>query len=165
MAADFVLVGADEGELPAVRTAIDRLPPSARVRYDGPLPMGESVDRLACASVVVLPSQADTFPMVLLEAMSHGVPIICMRSCGLADEIEAAGAGLVVPDGDSDAAARALSRLLADPSLRERMGRAGRELVSARYSIAAIGDQLEQIYAAAPCQHRSAATQPGRGHA
>jgi glycosyltransferase involved in cell wall biosynthesis len=143
VAADFALVGADEGELPAVREAMAGLP---QVRYEGPAPMQGSLERLRRASLLVLPTDADTFPMVLLEAMSVGVPVVCMTSCGLAPAVQAAGAGLVVPDGDDDAAAQAVARILADPRAAAAMGRAGRALVEREYSIAAVAGRLEDLY-------------------
>jgi glycosyltransferase involved in cell wall biosynthesis len=141
--ARFTLVGADEGELPAVRAAMAGLPD---VTYEGPAPMQGSLERLRRASVLVLPTDADTFPMVLLEAMSVGVPVVCMTSCGLAPAVLAAGAGLVVPDGDDDAAAQAVARILGDPATAAAMGRAGRALVEREYSISAVAARLEDLY-------------------
>ncbi len=155
--ADFAMVGADEGELPAVRAAMTALSPDVGVRYEGPMPMGDSSSRLRQASVLVLPSDADTFPMVLLEAMAVRVPVVCMQSCGLAADVVSAGAGLVVPDADPDAAAAAVAELLSDPARAAEMGRAGRRLVADRFSIGAVAQELEGTYAAAAAQAGSPA--------
>ena len=150
LAADFVLVGADEGELPAVRAAIDRLPPGARVRYEGPLPMAQSAEPAgpgerpgAALRRGHLPDGAAGGDVGRRSGCLHAV----LRSGGRTSS--ARGRAWWYRTATATRRRTRWSALLSrTPFRRERMGQAGRELVSSRFSIAAIGEQLEAIYAA-----------------
>ncbi|HSS61776.1 MAG TPA: glycosyltransferase family 1 protein [Candidatus Limnocylindrales bacterium] len=76
------------------------------------------------ASVLAFPSLYEGFGLPLLEAMAHGVPAV-VGSTGALPEL-AAGAALAVDAEDSNAIAGALERLLAEQSLRDRLGEEGR---------------------------------------
>lgn len=99
----------------------------------------------AAADFCVFPTSGDTFGMVPLEAMAHGLPVIVSsgRHCGFAHYVTHGVDALVLDDpGDADALAKAMGRLLAEPELRERLAGSGRALarrmgwdgVAARYS-------------------------------
>jgi glycosyltransferase involved in cell wall biosynthesis len=76
------------------------------------------------ADAFVFPSRADTLPLVILEAMASGLPVIASRVGGIPYQITSEN-GILVPPGDSDALARAMEKLAGDPEARLRMGRAG----------------------------------------
>jgi glycosyltransferase involved in cell wall biosynthesis len=80
-----------------------------------------------------------------LEAASCGKVIVIPDEVGIRDRI-AAGNGVGVPVGDVSALAAALKRLLADPHLRTRMGRAGRALVESRYSWRSVASRFQVLY-------------------
>jgi glycosyltransferase involved in cell wall biosynthesis len=83
-------------------------------------------------AVFVLPSRYEGFPNSLLEAMALGVPCVATRCPTGPEEIVTDGVdGLLVPVEDPGALAAAIDRLLGDPELRERLGRAARERVRA----------------------------------
>jgi glycosyltransferase involved in cell wall biosynthesis len=81
------------------------------------------------AQVLCLPSRREGVPLVLLEAMSFGLPVIATPVGGIPDFVSPEENGLLVPPGDVDALAGAISTLAADPALRARLGAAGRERV------------------------------------
>jgi glycosyltransferase involved in cell wall biosynthesis len=96
--------------------------------------------------LLAMPSLYEGFPYVLLEALCAGVPIVCtpvggVREAGLADGVH----GFIVPFGDRDALADRLCRLIADPDLRQAMGRRAQEL-SAHLSLDEMIDRLEATY-------------------
>jgi glycosyltransferase involved in cell wall biosynthesis len=72
------------------------------------------------AAVFVLPSVAENFPMVLLEAMAAGLPIVTTRGTGCADVV--GDAAMLVEPGESDGLRAALGRLLGDLELRRALG-------------------------------------------
>ena len=84
---------------------------------------------LGACSLFALPSQVDTFGIVLLEAWLHSKPVIGANAGGIPDLVEHEKTGLLVPFGDAGALAVAIRRLLAEPGLAARMGSAGHQLV------------------------------------
>jgi glycosyltransferase involved in cell wall biosynthesis len=81
---------------------------------------------MRAADLVVFPSRYDPFGLVITEAMSSGRPIVTASTAGAACLVEE-GCGVVLDDPeDVPGLARALTRLVCDPALRERMGERGR---------------------------------------
>ncbi len=143
----FSLVGPDEGEGPNVERAIGDLAPNGRITWQGPIAREETLARMAQAAVYVLPSVDEPFPMSVLEALSAGLPVIVTNSCGLADEIDSGGVGIVVSNGVDDLA-DAIRRLLADSALRLKMGERAKALAEQKFSMAAVAETLASAYGA-----------------
>lgn len=83
-------------------------------------------DLLAAADIVCLSSHTEATPMVLLEAMALGKPIVATRVGGNAEIVVDGETGLLVPPGDVDRFAAALVGLARDPAAREALGAAAR---------------------------------------
>lgn len=118
-----------------------------RIRYLGKVSAQEKADALAACDVFCMPSLSEILPTVYLEAWSHGKPVIGGRAHGLPELVEGNGAGFAAGQEPSEVADR-LSRLLAEPELRARLGRAGRELVERNYTVDAVAGSLERLYTA-----------------
>jgi glycosyltransferase involved in cell wall biosynthesis len=88
----------------------------------------------ARAAVVVVPSRREGFGFAAHEAMANGRAVVAWDVGGLSDAIEDGVTGLLVPPRDVVALRAALSRLLADPALRERLGAAARAKAAAELS-------------------------------
>jgi len=98
-----------------------------RVRFTGPR-TGADLDRAyAAADLLVLPSRAETYGMVVTEALARGVPVLASEVGGVSEALGEGGAGLLVPPGDAAALGAALRRWLSDAELRARLRRAARE--------------------------------------
>lgn len=97
-----------------------------RVHFLGLL--DDALPVMAQADLLLLPSREDPFPLVVLEAIELGLPVVCFEGAGGASEIAARGAGLAVPYLDTDAMAERAGQLLRDPGARERLAEAGRAL-------------------------------------
>ena len=123
-----------------------------RVRLRGAQP--HEVVRAAYerASIFVLPcvvaedGDRDGIPVVLLEAMASGVPVVSTSVVGIPELIRSGREGLIVPPNDARALAHALTQLLADATSRERLARAARARIEERYSIDRSADQLLAIF-------------------
>jgi glycosyltransferase involved in cell wall biosynthesis len=92
----------------------------------------------ARASVVVVPLVETDFQAgitVALEAMAMGKAVVVTETSGRSDAVVDGVTGLVVPNGDPSALRDAISRLMARPDERARLGRAARELVVGRYGL------------------------------
>ncbi|MGY1633571.1 glycosyltransferase family 4 protein [Geodermatophilus sp. SYSU D01186] len=81
---------------------------------------------LDAADVFVLPSRHEGMPLVALEAMEAGLPVVATRVIGSEEVVVDGRTGALVRPGDPQALGAALARLLADPGLRRRQGAAGR---------------------------------------
>lgn len=102
--------------------------------------------RMAAAHLIVLPSRAETLPMVLLEAMSVGRAFIA-TDVGDVPSLEAGGAGVLVPIGNAEELAASTVRLLADRPALAAMGAAGHELCRERFDVDAVVGRLQAVYA------------------
>lgn len=107
---------------------------------------GDPIAVLRAADVFVLPSWAESFPYVILEAMSVGLGIISTDVGGTSEALEHGRTGLLVPAGDSDAMSSALTQLLDDPGLRRRLGDAAHRVVEERFTRATMVDGVAQVY-------------------
>lgn len=119
----------------------------ANVRFAGLLDadaMGELYRRARC---VVVPSHwFEGCPLVVLEAMAHGVPVVASRLGGLPELVREEETGLLVAARDGAATARAIERLWADPALARRLGAAGRRRAGAEHGEALYVQRLLEIY-------------------
>ncbi|SDH84475.1 Glycosyltransferase involved in cell wall bisynthesis [Actinokineospora alba] len=120
----------DPGYVEDLRLLIERHHLADRVTLDGPR-SGGSLDRAyASADLLVLASRAETYGMVVAEALARGIPVLATAVSGVPDTLGQAPAGgtpgLLVPPGDTDALAAALRRWLADPDLRRDLRRSAR---------------------------------------
>jgi glycosyltransferase involved in cell wall biosynthesis len=87
------------------------------------------------ADIFVLPTRADTYSMVCLEAMAMGLPVIISNVGGISDIVVEGTTGFLVPPDDPAVLLDRLRRLLADPRLRLRMGKEGRKRVEERFDL------------------------------
>ncbi|MFY7070441.1 glycosyltransferase family 4 protein [Nocardiopsis changdeensis] len=105
-------------------------PLGGRVSLPGPLTGADLDAAYAAADLLVLPTRAETYGMVVTEALARAVPVLASGVGGVPEALgrDRAGArpGLLVPPGDPDALARALRLWLTDPALRERLRRSAR---------------------------------------
>ena len=97
------------------------------------------------AALLVCPSYRENFGMSVAEAMAAGLPVIVSDRVNINDDIESAGAGLVV-ERKVSTLADAIGRLMADADERMRMGMAGRRLVQESYSPRAVGRAMIDAY-------------------
>lgn len=101
------------------------------------------------AAVVVVVSQAEGLPNVLLEAMAHGKAVVATPVGGIPTLITHGETGLLVPPRDAVALRVALERILEDPSYRRSLGIAARERVERYCSWQRVTDATLGVYAGA----------------
>jgi glycosyltransferase involved in cell wall biosynthesis len=85
-------------------------------------------------------------PLVLLEALVRGRPVVATAVGGVADVVEDGVTGTLVPPGDAPALAAALEQLQRKADRAWRMGRAGAERVRERFTWPAVIDEFESVY-------------------
>jgi glycosyltransferase involved in cell wall biosynthesis len=137
----LVLIGYTTGDPVA---ALGDLPSGARVLSDWPHAAVLSAWKRSLFGVV--PSVwAEPFGIVAIEAMAAGRPLVASSTGGLQDIVDDGRTGFLVAPGDERQLSAAMSRLVEDAALRERMGAAGLKRV-ARFREAAVVPQIERLY-------------------
>jgi glycosyltransferase involved in cell wall biosynthesis len=132
--ARVVIVG--EGpERPALERLARDLGVGDRLSLPGAVGQDEITSWFADADIFCLPSLAEGVPIVLMEAMACGLPVVAPRIMGIPELVEDGRSGSLVTAGRADELATALARQLADPEARRRMGAAGRERVLAEFEV------------------------------
>ena len=116
-----------------------------KVRFSGALYGEEKKEAYRQADVFVHPTREDCFPLVILEAMSAGLPVVASEEGGIPDEVVDGTTGLLCRKGDAESLARCLETLLTDASVRRRMGEAGRERYETHFRKACFEARLLQI--------------------
>ncbi len=111
----------------------------AGVRSDVP-------ELLAAADVFALSSHHEGLPITILEAMAAGLPVVTTDVGGCAEAVQDGITGLVVPPNSPKLLAKAVMRILGDPSMGGRMGAAGRDRVVKHFSVDRFVEQHEQFY-------------------
>ena len=104
---------------------------SEAVGFVAPSELGAYYER---AAVVVCPSRREGYGVVAREAMAYGRPVVATAVGGLVDAVEDGVTGCLVPAGDRRALRMAIAEVLADDTLRRRLGAAAREAARERFS-------------------------------
>lgn len=144
----LLVVGDGSERAPFERTLaqhglIDQAEFTGAVSYSAVPPLFQKID------ILVVPTETtkrirEQFGRVIVEAMASGVPVIG-STCGAIPEVIDA-AGLVFPEGDANALAQALRKLLADPELRTRLARDGRRRAEQHYTWERVAEQTYELY-------------------
>lgn len=87
----------------------------------------------------------ECFPLVILEAMMYGLPVISTDEGGIRDEVKDGKNGFVVKPQDATAIADAIGRLLDDKAMRERMGEEGRRIFKERFTMKCFENNIKRI--------------------
>ncbi|MFL5738440.1 MAG: glycosyltransferase family 4 protein [Actinomycetota bacterium] len=120
-----------------------------RVALLGGLPPSELGEIYREADVLVLPTVSDTFPLVALEAMACGTPVIASRVSGLPEMVEDWQTGFLVKPGDIGQLAMGIRFLTGDAALRDRMGANGRRRVVAGFRWPLVAERYLCLYRSA----------------
>jgi N-acetyl-alpha-D-glucosaminyl L-malate synthase BshA len=111
--------------------------------------VGERADLpalLAGAAVFLLPSASESFGLAALEALACGVPVVACDVGGLPEVVADGEVGFLHRVGDVAAMAASTARLLDDPALRARLGRAARARAETHFQVEPAVDRYETIY-------------------
>jgi glycogen(starch) synthase len=138
-----VIAGSDGGVESDVRAVAARLRPGVSVLFPGRLVREDVAALLTIADVVVVPSRAESFGLVALEALAYGKRLVASRVGGLAELLSPDVAELVA-QGDVTALASAITRSLARGTLTPRELDDAQRIV-AGHSWGAIARQYEQL--------------------
>jgi len=122
---------------------------NTNIEYVGVKQGKELVEEMQKASVMVLPSlpHMESFGMVLIEAMACQTPVIGTRIGGIPEVIREGVDGFIVPPEDSNALALAISKIVSDKELANRMGQRGAEKVREQFTWDTRVDLTQEVFA------------------
>ncbi len=146
---DFLLhlVGAATAELSAegCQQEIEKRGLQNLIAYHGRQYRNDKEERFREAQAFVHPTLDDCFPLVLLEAMQHRLPIIATPVGAIPDLVSDGDNGLLVPENDPQALANAMLQFIANPELAQKMGRQGNTRYLQSYTRQAFESNLLSI--------------------
>lgn len=116
------------------------------VRFTGGLDPAGVKSEYAKADIFILPSFAEGVPVVLMEAMASGVPVISTRITGIPELIESGKDGLLVPPSDVDSLVEAILQLITRPDLRRTMSEEARRKVLGLYNLNLNGPEMGRLF-------------------
>lgn len=143
--ARLVMIG-DGPERPALQAQAGAHGLAEAVTFTGTQTQDEVAAHLSRADLLALPSFAEGVPVVLMEAMAAGLPVVTTRIAGIPEMVENGVSGWLVPPGDLDTLVDRLDALLSDPAGRAAMGAAGRDKVCREYAISHEAAWLAQLF-------------------
>jgi glycosyltransferase involved in cell wall biosynthesis len=139
----FLIVGGGPDEAP-LRERAEGLGISDVVRFAG---FRDDVHACyAAMDISVLTSLSEGLSITLLESMGHRLPVVVTAVGGNPEVVVEEETGFLVPPGDAARFAQRVVRLARDPSLRERMGQAGRERVERHFRLEQVADRYLSLY-------------------
>jgi glycosyltransferase involved in cell wall biosynthesis len=140
----LILVG-DGPRSEAMRQLAEQLGITGQVRFLGH--RNDILDLLEAADAFLLTSRSEGVPQAVTQALGRGLPVVATRVGGVPELILQERTGLLAAAEDVAGIAAALARLSQDPALAARLGAAGREHVQRHFSLDAMLDATEQLFA------------------
>jgi glycosyltransferase involved in cell wall biosynthesis len=140
----LLFVGREGDASEGVRRRVREAGLTESVLFSGPC--SEVPDLLRLCDVYVSASHEEGFSNSILEAMASGLAIVATSVGGTPEQIDDNTTGLLVPPGDPERLAAALSRLLQDGGLRSRLAAAAREDAVARFSLERLAESVAALY-------------------
>ncbi len=146
--AEFLIVGepgqGDEAYVEQLRLMAQNLRVAEHVRFTG---FVEDLPTMLTAfDIIAAPSDNEAFSLALVEAMASGCAVVATRVGGMAEIVEDGITGLLIERDNAWSLIAALSRLLTDKRLREKIGSVGRASVIERFDRRSVIDRIERLY-------------------
>lgn len=145
IADDLIIIGSGPCEKP-LKDLVISYNISDRVKFIPFLPSSKYRDFLSKCKVFVLPSEAEAFGVVIIEAMASGKPVIASNIIGPKDIITHGHDGFLFEKGTVDELKKYLELCLSDEKLRDEIGNNARKTVEKRYTFDKITDQYLSLF-------------------
>ncbi len=146
--ARLLLAGSRTSDTGLLKEEVHRLagPHAGRVTFRESFPEAEKAALFAACDMLVLPSQEESFGIVLLEAWACRKPVIGLRGGAIPTIISEGEDGLLADPRPPAALAQAITHLLAHPEQGRRLGQAGYQKVKNNYTWEIVADKFRQVY-------------------
>ena len=147
---EFVVVGEDHSRGGQYRARLERLVSqsnlSGRVHLLGRVGEDRLMRVMASLDLLVSASRSEAFGMAMVEALACGVPVVANATEGAREIVEDGATGMLVPVGDVDALAFAITSLLEDDARRHTFGARAQEVARERFDLARMVEATERVY-------------------
>jgi glycosyltransferase involved in cell wall biosynthesis len=143
--ATFTIAGPDQGEERAVRSSIAAAEATGRFRVLGGVEHDALMGLLSKSTAMVLPSIDEPYPMIVVEALSMGVPTIVTKNTGIRKLLADADAALLA-DPVAEDIAIAMQKVIGDAALRASLSARGRKLYESAWQPASLAKRLAALY-------------------
>lgn len=143
---DIDVIGPDRGMRVVIEERLQVLGLSGRLHFHGACTPTEIADLLRQEDALCLPTFAEGLPIVLMEAMAIGVPVVTTYIAGIPELAEDGTTALVVPAAEPEQLADALERVLTDGDLRTRLVENAAERVRSNHDIRRTSSQLAALF-------------------
>lgn len=153
----LVIAGNDMGSGAALRRLTHTLGLASRTLSVGLLRDRDRLDALAAAAVVAYPSRDEVFGLVAAEALLCGAPVVVSHDSGCGEVVGTVGGGLVVPYGDDEQLAAAITAMVRAQTLWRERARIAAGRVRRLFGVATVCAQLEGVYADVVARKRAEA--------
>jgi glycosyltransferase involved in cell wall biosynthesis len=117
-----------------------------RVIFTGFVPKDDLKHLYTAADFFVLPSLAEGLPLVMLEALASGTPVVASRVAGIPDIISDGYNGFLVPPKDVDTLSKVIQQLADSSELRRKMGDNARQVVNEQFSWKRVAEEVLRVY-------------------
>ena len=141
----FIIAGPDEGELASTVDEIQINSLEGRVSVIGAVTRSRAAELMDEADVYVLPSFGEIFPMTAIEAFQSQTPTVVTESLGIAGDCSRYQAAIVT-DGSPEALAQAVSDILTQPQVREKLVDGGKKYISEELDIRKVMQPMMLAY-------------------
>ena len=145
----LTLVG-DGPEEAALKARATRLGLTEKVAFTGRLDEAATLAQVAASDMLVLPSFMEGLPIVLMEAMALGVPVVASRVAGIPELVIEGETGLLFDPANWAALGAAVARLAGDPALGARLAGAARAKIAAEFAYPAAAQPLAALLRTPP---------------
>jgi len=134
------------GDMERYRAMAEELGLTQKVDFTGWLDQEAARRLLQATDLLVLPSYDEGLPLVILEALGCGAPVLCTPVGAIPKVLRDGTDAMFCRVGDPEDLVKRLGELIADPALRHRLSAAGQASYSERFSLAAFIDRLFAVY-------------------
>ena len=135
--------GSERDEITAIAQSLNL---AKHIDFVGYKSQTEVREYLQASDIFVLPSFAEGVPVVLMEAMAAGVPVLTTQIAGVPELVTHDSSGWLVPPGEVAILTEGLATLINDTELRNRLGKAGQEKVTAEFNVVLEAQKLADIF-------------------
>jgi glycosyltransferase involved in cell wall biosynthesis len=142
-----MLTLAGGGPVETYRAMAQRLGIADRIRFTGWVDQAAARSLLTGSDALVLPAYDEGLPLVILEAMASGVPVICSPVGAIPEVFDDRRNALFVPPGEPPALAAAIAMLRDDPALQASLSAEGLALYQRSFTMDVFAERMAELYA------------------